>query len=73
MNQCFIFAKFQNYLKNFKQFTMDYHFTEEEVHLEREKFIELKRENPQLTSDRKRLYEICDLSTSFFEKQKREK
>jgi DNA primase len=31
--------------------------------------IELKRENPQLTSDRKRLYEICDLACSFFEKQ----
>ena len=31
--------------------------------------VELKRENPQLVSDRKRLYEICDLSCSFFEKQ----
>jgi DNA primase len=31
--------------------------------------IELKRENPQLVSERKRLYEICDLSCSFFEKQ----
>jgi len=31
--------------------------------------VELKRENPQLISDRKKLYEICDLSCSFFEKQ----
>ncbi|MCX6719596.1 MAG: DNA primase [Candidatus Staskawiczbacteria bacterium] len=31
--------------------------------------VELKRENPQITSDRKRLYEICDLSALFFEKQ----
>jgi DNA primase len=31
--------------------------------------VELKRENPQIVSDRKRLYEICDLSCSFFEKQ----
>ena len=31
--------------------------------------VELKRENPELASDRKRLYEICDLSASFFEKQ----
>lgn len=31
--------------------------------------VELKRENPQVASDRKRLYEICDLSCSFFEKQ----
>ena len=31
--------------------------------------VELKRENPQIASDRKRLYEICDLSASFFEKQ----
>jgi len=31
--------------------------------------VELKRENPQLVSDRKRLYEICDLACSFFEKQ----
>ena len=31
--------------------------------------VELKRENPQIISDRKKLYEICDLSCSFFEKQ----
>ncbi|MFA6190322.1 MAG: DNA primase [Candidatus Staskawiczbacteria bacterium] len=31
--------------------------------------VELKRENPQATSERKRLYEICDLACSFFEKQ----
>ena len=31
--------------------------------------VELKRENPEIASDRKRLYEICDLSCSFFEKQ----
>lgn len=31
--------------------------------------VELKRENPQVTSERKRLYEICDLACSFFEKQ----
>ena len=31
--------------------------------------IELVRENPQVTSERKRLYEICDLACSFFEKQ----
>ncbi len=31
--------------------------------------VELKRENPQITSERKRLYEICDLASSFFEKQ----
>jgi len=31
--------------------------------------VELKRENPQIVSDRKRLYEICDLSCAFFEKQ----
>jgi len=31
--------------------------------------VELKRENPQVQSERKRLYEICDLSCSFFEKQ----
>ena len=31
--------------------------------------VELKRENPQLVSDRKRLYEVCDLSCAFFEKQ----
>lgn len=31
--------------------------------------VELKRENPQVTSERKKLYEICDLACSFFEKQ----
>ncbi len=31
--------------------------------------IELKRENPEIASERKKLYEICDLSCSFFEKQ----
>jgi DNA primase len=31
--------------------------------------IELKKENPQLKSERQRLYEICDLACSFFEKQ----
>ncbi len=31
--------------------------------------VELKRENPQATSERKKLYEICDLACSFFEKQ----
>ncbi len=31
--------------------------------------VELKRENPQLVSERKRLYEICELSCSFFQKQ----
>lgn len=31
--------------------------------------IELKRENPQLRTERQRLYEICDLACSFFEKQ----
>ncbi len=31
--------------------------------------IELKKENPKVVSERKRLYEICDLSCSFFEKQ----
>jgi DNA primase len=31
--------------------------------------VELKRENPQIVSERKKLYEICDLSASFFEKQ----
>ena len=31
--------------------------------------VELKRENPQLRTERHRLYEICDLSCSFFEKQ----
>lgn len=31
--------------------------------------IELKRENPQLRTDRQRLYEICHLACLFFEKQ----
>jgi len=31
--------------------------------------VELKRENPQVASERKRLYEICDLACAFFEKQ----
>jgi DNA primase len=31
--------------------------------------VELKKENPQIVSERKKLYEICDLSCSFFEKQ----
>jgi DNA primase len=31
--------------------------------------VELKRENPQLKTERNRLYEICDLACSFFEKQ----
>ena len=31
--------------------------------------VELKRENPQLRTERMRLYEICDLACSFFEKQ----
>ena len=31
--------------------------------------VELKRMNPQLQTERQRLYEICDISTSFFEKQ----
>jgi len=31
--------------------------------------VELKRENPKLVSERKKLYEICDLACSFFEKQ----
>ena len=31
--------------------------------------VELKKENPQIVSERKRLYEICDLACSFFEKQ----
>jgi len=31
--------------------------------------IELKRENVQLRTERQRLYEICDLACSFFEKQ----
>jgi len=31
--------------------------------------VELKRENPKLRTERQRLYEICNLSCSFFEKQ----
>ena len=31
--------------------------------------VELKRENPEIVSERKRLYEICELACSFFEKQ----
>jgi len=31
--------------------------------------VELKRENPQLRTERQRLHEICELSCSFFEKQ----
>lgn len=31
--------------------------------------VELKRENPKLATERHRLYEICDLACSFFEKQ----
>ena len=31
--------------------------------------VELKRENPKLRSEKQRLYEICDLASSFFEKQ----
>lgn len=31
--------------------------------------VELKRENPELRTERQRLYEICDLACSFFEKQ----
>ena len=31
--------------------------------------VELKRENPQLRTERTRLYEICDLACKFFEKQ----
>jgi DNA primase catalytic core len=31
--------------------------------------VELKRENPQVASERKKLYEICDLACSLFEKQ----
>ncbi len=31
--------------------------------------VELKRENPQVASERKKLYEICELACSFFEKQ----
>ena len=31
--------------------------------------VELKRENPQLRTERMRLYEVCELATKFFEKQ----
>src|SRR5438477_13093793 len=31
--------------------------------------VELKRENPELRTQRTRLYEICELACSFFEKQ----
>ncbi len=31
--------------------------------------VELKRENPKLRTEKQRLYEICDLASSFFEKQ----
>lgn len=31
--------------------------------------VELKRENPQMKTERNRLYEICELACSFFEKQ----
>lgn len=31
--------------------------------------IELKKENPQLRTERQRLYEICELASRFFEKQ----
>jgi DNA primase len=31
--------------------------------------VELKRENPQLRTERQRLHEICELGCSFFEKQ----
>jgi len=31
--------------------------------------VQLKRENPQLRTERQRLYEICELACSFFEKQ----
>jgi DNA primase len=31
--------------------------------------VELKKENPKLRTERQRLYEICDLACSFFEKQ----
>jgi len=35
------------YLKRFKEFTLDYHFTEEEICLEENKFIELDREQKE--------------------------
>jgi DNA primase len=31
--------------------------------------VQLKRENPELRTERQRLYEICELACSFFEKQ----
>lgn len=31
--------------------------------------VELKRENPQLRSERQKLYEICELACTFFQKQ----
>jgi len=31
--------------------------------------VELKKEHPQIISERKRLYEICEIACSFFEKQ----
>jgi DNA primase len=31
--------------------------------------VEIKRENPKIRTERQRLYEICDLACSFFEKQ----
>ncbi|MFH1643158.1 MAG: DNA primase [Patescibacteria group bacterium] len=31
--------------------------------------VELKKQNPKLITERKRLYDICELSTRFFEKQ----
>lgn len=34
--------------------------------------VELKRERPELKTERNRLYEICDLSARFFEKQLQE-
>ncbi len=37
--------------------------------LARKAGVELKRENPQLRTERQRLYEICELATRFFEKQ----
>ncbi|MEK7124354.1 MAG: CHC2 zinc finger domain-containing protein, partial [Patescibacteria group bacterium] len=37
--------------------------------LARKAGVELKRENPQLRTERQRLYEICELACRFFEKQ----
>lgn len=34
--------------------------------------VELKRQRPELRTERQRLYEICELSTKFFEKQLQE-